>query len=297
MRSATDVLPSSVSPPRLSARLWLALAAALGCGVCAYAGLYPRFDEGKLRLVLALSCAPFAAAVVAAAMGARSAEAALVRAVMLSSVLGVAATILPAAMLSRHGSGEFVGACMFGAFFGAPTGALYGLPLGALCALGFRHLNAQTHEATDRAARVGGVWLVVVSLVGAAGTLALDAAKMDWATETTTAPSRLPLVVALAGVLAGAFVIARPMVRMRRRSAWLARVRAGLEPTFRVRAVEVRDRVDALPRISVGADVEVVEWCPDELGGVTSGAAYRAAAVGTAVALVSEERPAVSSPV
>jgi hypothetical protein len=295
MRSATDVLPSSVSTPRLSARLWLALAAALGCGVCAYAGLYPRFDEGKLRLVLVVCCAPFAAAVVAAALGAKSAEAALARAVLFSSVLGVAATILPAAMLSRHGGGEFVGACMFGAFFGAPTGALYGLPLGALCALGFRHVNARTHEATDRAARVGGAWLVVVSLLGAVGTLLLDTAKMDWATETMAAPSRLPLVIALAGVLAGTVAVVRPVVRMRRRSAWLARVRAGLEPTFRVRAVDVRDHVDGLPRISDGAAVEVVEWCPDELGGVTSGAAYRAAAVGTAVALVSEERSGASS--
>ena len=40
--------------PKVSARTWGAVAGGLGCAVVAYAGLYPRFDRGELRHVLAL---------------------------------------------------------------------------------------------------------------------------------------------------------------------------------------------------------------------------------------------------
>lgn len=297
MRSATGVLPSParehVSPPRVSARLHLALAAGLGAGVCGYAGLYPQFDEGALRLVLGLICAPFAAAVVAASLSAKSALGAMGRAVGLAAILGMAAVVLPAAMLSKHGSGEFFAGCVFGAFLGAPTGALYGLPLGLLAAAGWRHGQAGTHDATDRAARLAGLWLVAVSLLGVLGTLLLDTAKMDWVDSTMIQPSRLPVWVASAAALGGATVAIRALLTARRRSAWLTRLRAGLEPTFRVRAIDVRDPVAALPRITDGASFEVLEWCPDDLE--NAGAAYRVAAHGVAVALVSDERPLSAS--
>jgi hypothetical protein len=273
----------------MSARLWLALAAGVGCGACAYAGLYPRFDEGKLRLVLALTSAPFAAAVVAYALSAKSATAAVGRTLLMASVLGIAAIVVPAAILSRHGTPEFVMSCCFGAFFGAPTGAIYGGPLALLAGEGWRHVNANTHEGTDRAARLGGLWLVVISLLATTGTLFLDAPRFDGMTESMVEPSRLPLVFAVGAACAGALVVARATLRARRRSGWIARVRAGLEPMFRVRAVDLRDPVEALPRVGAGAPREVVEWCPDELSTATSGTAYRVAAVGTAVLVVGED--------
>lgn len=296
MRSATGVLPSParehVSPPRVSARLCLALAAGLGAGVCGYAGLYPRFDEGALRLVLALTCAPFAAAVVAASLSAKSALGAMGRAVGLSALLGMAAVVLPAAILCTHGSGEFFVGCLFGAFLGAPTGALYGLPLGMLAAAGWRHPQAGTHEAADRAARLGGLWLVAVSLLGVLGALVLDEGKMDWVTRTMTWPSRAPVWVASAAALGGAFLVVRATLTTKRREAWLSRLRAGLEPTFRLRAIDVRDPVATLPRITGGASFEVLEWCPDR---DDAGTAYRVAALGVAVALVSDEGHAMAS--
>lgn len=288
MRSRAGVLPSSLSAPRVSARLWLALAAGLGCAVCAYAGLYPRFDEGRLRLVLALTSAPFAAAVVGWAVSARSAAGALGRTLGMSILLGIASTVIPAAILSTRGAGEFVVMCIFGAFFGGATGALYGLPLALLSALGWRHVQAQTHAATDRAARVAGVWGFVVSLVGLAGTLLLDEPTFDPSRGALLAPSLLPALLALAAALAGIAVVVRALTRASRRSSWLARVRSGLEPAFRLRTLDARDRLDALPRISDG--LTVVEWCPDGISEATSGTAYRVAAVGTAVAIVDDER-------
>lgn len=298
MRSATGVLPASLSAPRLSARLWMVLAAGVGCGVCAYAGLYPRFDDGKLRIVVALTCAPFAAAVVGAALGARDGAKAFGRAVLFAAILGMAATIVPAAILAR-GSDQFVFGCVFGAFFGAITGALYGLPLAVMCAVGHRHVRAATHEATDRAARASGVWLFVVAVIGLAGTLVLDVPTVDYPSETAiaVAPSIVPVVVACAAGLAAVGVVVRAIMRISRRAAWIGRVRSGLEPAFRLRAADPRDRMDGLPRLGdfrepasrepndLGDDATVVEWCPEETSADT---AYRIAAAGTAVALVND---------
>lgn len=286
MRHGTGLLPSSLSAPRLSPRLWLALAAGAGAGVCGYAGLYPRFDDGSLRIILALTCAPFAAGVVAAASSARTPGRAFGLALLFSAILGMASVVLPAATLTHHDAGEFVFGCVFGAFFGAPTGALYGIPLGILATLGHRSVQAQTHESTDRAARAAGIWLVVVSLLALGGTLVLDQAKMDYATQLMTAPSRLPALVALAASCAGVVITIAASVRLRRRSAWLARVSAGLEPTFRLRVADARDRIEGLPR--VGDGVTVVELVADEASTATAGTAYRTAAVGTPIAVVSD---------
>ena len=51
-------LPTWLVDPRVSPRTWLAVAAGVGCAVTAYAGLYPQFDNGELRLVIALTSAP-----------------------------------------------------------------------------------------------------------------------------------------------------------------------------------------------------------------------------------------------
>ena len=258
------------------------MAAGIGAGVCAYAGLYPRFDGGALRAILALTSVPFAAAVVASSLSAPTDGHAFGRALGYATLLGTASTIIPAAILTRHGSDEFVIACIFGGFFGAITGALYGLPLAVLSAAGQRHVRAHTHESTDLAARAGGIWLLVVSLLGLAATHVLDDPGTTYGGEVLSAPAGLPPVIAGLGALGGLALIVRSTLRLRRRNAWIERVRAGHEPAFRARVVDVRDQVEALPRLAQGATV--VELVVDE----TSGAAYRVAAYGTAVALISD---------
>jgi hypothetical protein len=279
-----SALVPSFAEPRVSARLSLALAAALGCGVCAYAGLYPRFDDGALRGLLAATSAPFAAAVVASALSAPSAARAFGRALVFAGLLGAASIILPAAVLSRHDGGQFFAACTFGAILGAITGMLYGFPLAILASVGHAHVRARTHDATDRAARVSGIWLALVGLVGIAGTRVLDAPKLDWETQAMTYPSAFPTVLACSAIAVSLVAIVTASMRLRRRGAWLDRVRAGLEPAFRMRVVDPRDPVAALPRLGEGETV--VELVLDE----TSGGAYRVAASGTAVALVSDPR-------
>ena len=262
----------------------MALAAGIGCGVCGYAGLYPRFDDGALRVILGATSVPFAAAVVASSLSARTAARAFGRALGFAGILGAASIIIPAAILARHNGGEFFFACAFGAIFGAVTGVLYGLPLAILVSAGHKHVHAQTHEATDRAARIAGLWLAVTALVGLAGTSLLDRPVMDWATQTMTYPAAIPTIVACAALLGAVVTAVRATTRLKRRNAWVDRVRAGLEPAFRTRVVDQRDPVAELPRLGEGDTV--VELVLDE----TSGAAYRVAAAGTAVALVSDPR-------
>ena len=282
--SSLRSLPSAIATPRLSARAWLALAAGLGCGVCGYAGLYPRFDEGALRVILGVTSVPFGAAVVAASLSARSASRAFGMALLCAALLGAASTVIPAGILTFNESGAFFFACLMGGFFGAFTGLFYGLPLAILAAVGWAHVRAATHDATDRAARAGGVWLAVVALVGLVGTRLLDPPALDYATQTTLYPSMIPSLVALSAALAGVLFIAHASSRMKRRRAWIDRVRAGLEPAFRTRVADWRDRVEVLPRLSEGETV--IELVIDD----SSGAAYRVAATGTAVAVVSDSR-------
>jgi len=275
-------LPSSIATPRLSARAWLALAAGLGCGVWAYAGLYPRFDDGALRLILGLTSVPFGAAVVAATVGAKDTPRAFWAAIGWAVLLGAASTIIPAAFLSGSDFGGFLAACAMGAFFGAFTGVFYGLPLGILAAVGNAHVRASTHDATDRAAHASGVWLGFVALIGLLGTQLLDQPRVLYRTEEMTQPSSAPSIVAVFAVaLAIAFVV-HASLRMKRRRAWIDRVRAGLEPSFRTRVVDLRDPVEVLPRLSEGHTV--IELVLDD----RAGSAYRAAATGTAVAVVSD---------
>jgi hypothetical protein len=293
MRSATGVLPSSfLSAPRISARMWLALAAGLGCGVCGYAGLYPRFDEGALRLIVALTCVPFAAAVVAASVSAQTSGRAFGRAVVLAALLGMAVTVIPAAIVTQNRSLEFVPACFFGAFFGAFTGAFYGIPLAILSSLGHRYVHVGTHSSTDRAARVAGVWLFAIALVGLAGTHLFDGprinSRMNYETDMMIEPSRWPAFIACVVGLSAVVIVVRAITRLNRRTAWIERVRSGLEPAFRLRARHPRDVIAGLPRLSDGTTV--VEWYPAEVPDVNAGSAYRMAAAGVAVAVV-EDRP------
>ncbi len=291
MRSASTPLPPSVSRADLSARLWLALVAGLGCAVGASAGLYPRFDQGELRLVLMVITAPFAAGVVAAGLGAPTAARAVLRTLLCAALLGVAATILPAAILTRSQHIDFGVACFFGAVCGSITGIMYGLPLALLCALGHRHVRAGTHEATDRAAVAGGVWLLSVAPIGLAGTWLLDGPKMDYALGRMVDPPGFPSAIACGAALCAVLLIVRGAVRLRTRASWIARVRSGLEPSFRLRPLEGRDRADTLPRLGEG--LTVVEWLPEQVDDTTARTAYRVTATGRAIAIVGDERAIV----
>jgi hypothetical protein len=292
MRAGTGLLPRSLTDSPLSARLWLALAAGAGSAACAYAGLYPQFDEGKLRVVLALTSAPFAAAVVAHALSARTAARAFGSTVLVAALLGVASTLVPAAILTWNRSNEFFIACFFGLFFGAGTGIAYGVPLAILSALGHRHLHARAHDGTDRAARVAGIWLLLVAAIGVAGTSVLDQPKMDYATDTMMPASPLPALVASAAALLGTLVILVASLRLRRRAAWVARVRAGLEPRYRLRPVDLRDPIELLPRLGNG--ITVVEFFASDVSESAAGA-YRTAAAGMAVAIVEDDMCTMSS--
>jgi hypothetical protein len=292
MRAGTGLLPLSLTDSPLSARLWLALAAGAGSAVCAYAGLYPQFDEGKLRVVLALTSAPFAAAVVAYALSARTAARAFGTTVLVAALLGVASTLVPAAILTWNHSNEFFVACFFGVFFGAGTGIVYGLPLGILASLGHRHVQAKAHVANDRASRIAGAWLLGVAALGIAGTSLLDKPKMDWATDTMMPASPLPALVGCAAAALGALVVLVASIRVRHRAAWISRVRAGLEPRYRLRPVDLRDPIDMLPRLGNG--ITVVEFFASDVS-ESAGGAYRSAAAGMAVAIVEDDMCTVSS--
>ncbi len=285
-------LPAFVIAPKLSARHWVVITAGIGAAACAYAGLYPRFDDGSLRIVLALTSAPFAAAVVAVGLGARSASKAFGLTLLYSVLLGVASAIIPAAIMANGRSNElneFVPGCMFGAFFGAPTGMLYGLPLAALSALGWRHARVGTHDSGDRAVQIAGTWLVLVAGIALLGTSLLDQAKMDYTLNAMVEPPRGPAPVAYGLMVTSIALMVRATLRARTRTKWVDRVRAGLEPAFRLRPADLRDGMDALPRLGEGSTV--VEWLPDEEARATVGHAYRMAASGTAVAIVRDESP------
>ena len=115
------------------------------------------------------------------------------------------------------------------------------------------------------------------ALFGAISVLALlGAVGLDGPMLTRIAP--------LAAGLLAFSVLVRASVRARRRAAWLDRVRKGDEPDLRVRPLDLRDPVAALPRLGVGNTV--VEWCP----AVPDTSAYRQHTVlGTAVAVIADQ--------
>lgn len=287
-------LPGFLRASRISARVWAAGAVGIGAAVAAYAGLYPQFDGGRLRLALAVTCGPFGAAVVAYALSGKTWGRAFWRALSMSAILGVAATVLPGILIAK-GDVQMLGVVlMFGTFFGAPTGAVYGLPIAVLAAMAQRSVVQTSHASNDRAARLAAVWLVLASSCAAAGTWFFDVKRyLVYSEEMGMAWTDLiPFVVAIATLVVGLALVVRASVRLRRRARWIARVQAGGEASFRVRPIDVRDDVDGLPRLGHGADTAergapdrslvVVEW----VGVSEQTTAYRMQPMGTPIALV-----------
>jgi hypothetical protein len=272
--------PSGVLPrffaSRASATTWAALAAGLGVACCAFAGLYLTVDEGKLRVLLAAIAGPAASAVIFFAMRGTSALDATLRALGMAVILGAACTMIPGMALAlgsggESGFGAFVFIAMFGSVLGAIFGFAYGLPLAALAGL-VKHLSRRgSHDGDDRAGRASGVFLAC------AGGVAALAGPMVLKAEELAATSEVAGVALVALGLAVALVL---QIRIVTRSRWVARVRAGLEPCFRVRVADEAEAFDDLPRLVEGAET-VVEWHPgSELG------AYRTSAEGRPVAIV-----------
>lgn len=262
------------------------MATGLGCAVTACAGLYPQFDGGGLRLVLALTSLPFGAAVMAAALAAKTGVGALARALFLAAVLGVASTVLPGLFLAKGDLAVYPLVLMFGVFFGAPTGAAYGVPVGVLAGLSHRHHRAASHDGTDRAARAASLWLACIATLAFGGGLALAASAAPQPfDDVDIARALAPLVPAVLALLAAVAVGVRAHLRIARRTAWLERVRQGKEPAFRVRVSEPREDVSELPRLGDGESV--IEWVPE---GHLETSAYRRPAEGVPVARVSDAR-------
>lgn len=277
-----SVLPSFLSAPRISAKLWVAAAVGIGCMVSAYAGLYPRFDAGEFRILIALTSGPFGAAVAAYALGAKTWGGAFWRALLVSAVLGVASTVLPGMYMVRHDTNMLGVAALFGTMFGAPTGATYGLPIAVLVAMTHRRVVDGSQESNDRASRLAGVWLSLGAAFAAFVTWELDVKHFYSMLERDSLAAYVPAMVAGFTFVVGLVIVARASLRLQRRATWIDRVSEGGERWFRIRPIATCDEVEVLPRLGPDAKL-VVEW-----NGAGEGTtAYRMPATGTAVALVS----------
>ena len=264
--SAQALLPSSFSPLRLTARQLLAASGGLGCASWSLAGLYPQFDGGSLRVVLAFSSLVFGGMVSVWAVKAQTRSLAFGRALGLAAALGFMSTLLPLAILSATDRGGVALGIFFGAMFGIPTGLFYGVPLGILAAATHRGVNADSRDGTDRAAKAAGFWLAPMALV--AIVFSLSTAYVRYAPPTEGIEQLLAATPALlAGLvfLAAVVLVVRAFARLGARRKFVARIAAGEEPLYRIRE-------------------SVIEWVPD--GAAPS--AYRAMAQGIPVAEICE---------
>lgn len=279
-------LPTLLRPPRFSARTWALAAASVGAGVAGFSGLYPQFDGGRLRPVLALTAAFFAPAILAATGRLSSRAKAIGATFALAALLGVVAAVVPAAILTfgdRHGD-MFLVAMMFGLALGAPCGLLYAIPIAVLGGVVHPHTKTDARlDGADRVARFAGAWLALVSLFACAVTITFDASKL---TYLYYAPTLLevfyvvsPAVVAALAGIAGLVVGVRAHLRLRAARCFVARASAGREPGYRVRDAGASEDLSSLPACGPGS--RVLEWCPSD---AREDGAYRSAAAGVAVA-------------
>ncbi len=273
-----------VRAPPFEARRAVVAAAAFGCGLAAFAGIFPRIEDGPIyRVLLGVTSALFAALVTNFALSTRSRLGAAACAIAVAALLGIPSTLLPLCVLmqERGGGLGLLGGLFFGAMFGVPTGALYGLPLAILAFFTHRPVSAQSHAASDRAVSRAALWLVLPMI--AATTVALvdlDAKTTGLDRYDVSSVAALSLAVASTGFVAALVVFVRARERLQKRAAWLARIRAGSEAGYRIRPLRPADDVAALPRLETGSTV--VEWAGD-------GDVYRVAAAGIPLAIVDDE--------
>lgn len=263
--------------------MWIAAVVGMGCVVCAYAGLYPRFDAGELRILIAATAGPFGAAVAAYALAAKTWGRAFWRACLMSALLGVACTVLPGVCIAKDDVNALGFVAVFGLFFGAPTGVIYGLPIAVLVAMAHKRVVDGSHESNDRCARLAGGWLALGASFAAFGTWQLDVKQRVSGLAPDTLASYVPLMASGFAFVVGLVLIAWATSRIERRARWIERVRAGGDRAFRIRPISACDDVVVLPRLGPDSRL-VIEWC----GAPDPTTAYRTPAEGTAVALVSD---------
>lgn len=247
-----------------STRGQVQLAAAIGCSLLAFGGLYPTFDNGKLAPLLAVLAAVAALVVTRKALQRRGRGGAVLSTFAFAAALGVVVPIVPAFVLA--GAGKQLGAAlMLAACLGAPVGLIYAIPLAILVGAVHPHLGTGAYASEQRVARFAGCWAaalcglaVLVRLLGPA-TMARFAAP--FAVPTLFAPLLCVPVFALAVAL-------RAHLRLRRARSWGGRVVAGLEPGLRARLREPHELLPSLPQVEDGD--YVIESLP-----VGDEAAYR----------------------
>lgn len=281
-------LPTLLRPARVSPRGWVIAASSLAAAVAGFSGLYPQLDGGKLRPILAFTAALFAPAIVGASSRLGSRAKAIGATFALAAVLGVVATVIPAAILTlgdRLPGSMFALAMMFGLALGAPTGLVYAIPLAVLGGAAHPHLKADARlDSGARVARFAGTWLAFVSMFGFAVTFTLDASRLSYLYYAPTilevfyvvSPAVLAALVALVGI----GVAVRAHLHLRAAHRFVARVEAGREAGYRLRDAGTSEDL-ALP--ACGPGLRVLEWRP---GGHGDESAYRTAAAGVAVARV-----------
>lgn len=247
----------------------MAVAGVISAGA-ASSGLYPQFDNGKLRLVVGLGAGVLAALVVAVSSRIRSRIGAGACALGLAAMLGVVNTFLPAILMTvgegGHPEGLLV-ALLFGVMFGAPTGIAYGIPLAVLAGLLARPLAETTLDAADRGRARASAWAIVLGTL-----IAMSAIQQD--------QPLVFVVLLLAFVVINVPPAVRGVLRVRARHDWTTRVHAGGEPRLRVRALSPEDDASSLVRFAEGATV--VELLP------TGDGVYRIPAAGIPLAIVAD---------
>jgi hypothetical protein len=152
---------------------------AIVCGLGGFAGVYPRFaDAPSIRLVMAMSCALLGPYVISLALRADNARVAALRALGLSIIAGIVATIAPSFLIMVHaGSAAVFAVCLaFGIAAGGQTGAVYGIFLAVLawCAHPRVSSEAPTRRRTLRLARLASAWAIAPLLLVTYCTLSDD---------------------------------------------------------------------------------------------------------------------------
>jgi hypothetical protein len=188
--------------------------------------------------------------------------------VALATLFGVINAVFGAVALAVAAGNPamLVIATFFALFFGAPTGVAYGLAMSPLAGAAAAWIPRRELDAAERLLFVCAAWVIT-----AAAGLGVATAVLEMGVSALASTGALlALGVGLGSVGAA---------RRARRARWIARVRRGLEPGFRVR---VASAVDAPAesesgliklRVGEGEPEALLEWLPD-----VASSAYRTGA-------------------